>query len=231
MIPAKLGSTRLAMKNLALINGKPLIYYAIKAAKTSGAFDRIVVNAEDAIFSKIAERYDVDFYKRPDRIVKPTTKTDEVVYDFLRNNSCDAVAWVSPIAPLQTGEEVKCIANYFIKEDLDSLMTVKNEKVHCVYKDKPLNFGINEIFAQTQDLMPVQLFVYSTMMWRSKTFIKTFEKNKYALLSGKVGFYSVGKLSAIIIKRKEDLELAAQILRTMAKQRPRKILYDKVVDE
>ena len=54
MIPAKLGSTRLAMKNLALINGKPAIYYAIKAARESGIFSKIIINAEDAVFSKIA---------------------------------------------------------------------------------------------------------------------------------------------------------------------------------
>ena len=33
MIPARIGSTRLKYKNLALINNKPLIYYAINAAK------------------------------------------------------------------------------------------------------------------------------------------------------------------------------------------------------
>ena len=33
MIPARVGSERLKMKNLALINGKPLIYYSIKPQK------------------------------------------------------------------------------------------------------------------------------------------------------------------------------------------------------
>ena len=33
MIPARLGSTRLQMKNLALIHGKPMISYAIKDNK------------------------------------------------------------------------------------------------------------------------------------------------------------------------------------------------------
>jgi len=47
MIPARIGSTRLKMNNLALINGKPLIYYAIQAAKDSGVFDKIVLNSEN----------------------------------------------------------------------------------------------------------------------------------------------------------------------------------------
>ena len=41
MIPARLGSTRLKMKNLALIDGKPMISYAINAAVKSGVFDKV----------------------------------------------------------------------------------------------------------------------------------------------------------------------------------------------
>ena len=62
MVPARIGSTRLKMKNLALINGKPLISYAIEAAKASGVFSRVVVNSDNEIFAGIAKRYGVDFY-------------------------------------------------------------------------------------------------------------------------------------------------------------------------
>ena len=226
MIPAKLGSTRLAMKNLALVGGKPLIYYAIKAAKDAGVFDRIVINAEDGIFSVIARRYGVDFYKRPDSIVKPTTKTDTVVYDYLVKNPCDIVAWVSPIAPFQTGEEVRKMVECFADNRLDTLMTVKDEQVHCVYKEMPVNYKADEIFAQTQDLAPVQAFVYSTMMWRAQTFMKSFEEKGHAILCGKVGYYPVSKISSIIIKKPEDILVANAVLRS--RSRAQKVRYDRI---
>lgn len=229
MIPAKLGSTRLPMKNLALLGDKPLIYYAINAAKKSNAFDQIVVNAEDAIFSEIAHKYKVGFYKRPDRLVSPTTKSDVVVYDFLKSNPCDIVAWINPIAPLQTGKEVRDIVTHFVREGLDSLITVKNEQVHCLYKGKPVNFRMDEVFAQTQDLLPVQSFVYSVMMWRSKIFIRAFEKKGYTFLCGKVGFYPVSALSSIIIKRKEDLAVAENVFNATRRGKNYKIKYDKMV--
>lgn len=53
MIPARYGSTRLKMKNLALIAGEPMISYAIVAAKESGVFNRIFVNSENVIFKKL----------------------------------------------------------------------------------------------------------------------------------------------------------------------------------
>jgi CMP-N-acetylneuraminic acid synthetase len=229
MVPAKLGSTRLVMKNLALIEGKPLIYYAIKAAKESGIFDRVVINAEDGIFEKIARRYGVDFYLRPGAIVGPTTKTDTVVYDFLRKNPCDIVAWVSPIAPFQTAGEIREMTKVFLGERLDTLMTVKEERVHCVCKGKPVNFRSGEIFAQTQDLQPVKTFVYSVMMWRSVAFMKMFEKKGYAILCGKVGYFTVGKTSAMIIKKQEDLMMAGCMKKALNSRKGHEIRYDRVV--
>ncbi len=64
MIPARIGSTRLKMKNLALINGKPLISYATEAAKASGVFNEIVLNSDNEVFADIAKRYGVGFYLR-----------------------------------------------------------------------------------------------------------------------------------------------------------------------
>ena len=62
MIPARRGSTHLKAKNLALLNGRPLVSYAIEAAKASGVFDRVVLNSEDDIFSGIAQEYGAEFY-------------------------------------------------------------------------------------------------------------------------------------------------------------------------
>ena len=54
MIPARAGSKILAMKNLALIDGKPMIYYAISSAKKTGVFDKIIINSDHHIFSEIS---------------------------------------------------------------------------------------------------------------------------------------------------------------------------------
>ena len=77
MIPARIGSQRLKFKNLAILNGKPLIYYAIKSAKNSGIFDKIYLNSDDKIFSKIAKRYKIDFYKRNKKLGSSKTKSEQ----------------------------------------------------------------------------------------------------------------------------------------------------------
>lgn len=231
MIPARIGSTRLKMKNLALINGKPLIYYTIEAAKTSGVFNRVVLNSDNEIFAEIARRYDVDFYQRPVELGSSTTKSDTVVYDFMSKHPSDVLVWTNPTSPLQTGYEVKEVINYFVREGLDTLITTKNEQVHCVYQDKPVNFRMEEVFAQTQDLEPVQPFVYSIMMWRNRTFIDAYEKRGHALFCGKVGYYSVSKKAALVVKTEEDLLLADFIMKSEKQSEGHKVEYDKIVHD
>ncbi len=232
MIPARIGSTRLKMKNLALLNDKPLISYAINAAQESGVFDHIIINSDSIVFNQIAEQHGVEFYHRPKELGSSETKSDEVVADFLRNFPCDIIAWVNSIAPLQTGSVIKSIVEYFLYENLDTLHTVKNEQVHCNFKNSPINYKLNEIFSRTQDLEPLQPFVYTVMMWRAETFLGNYLKKGQAIFCGKVGYYAVDKISSIIVKDESDLFLVQNILQTRdAKLKGDvKVLYDKLAE-
>ena len=229
MVPARMGSERLKLKNLALLNGLPLISYAIEAAKGSEIFSRVVINSDGDIFRQIAKRHGVEFYLRPSQLGSSDTKSDDVVYDFMLKHPSDIVAWVNSISPLQTGKEIRDVVNYFVEQGLDSLVTVKDEQIHCVYQGKPLNFTVEGLFAKTQDLVPAQTFVYSVMMWRSKTFMSAYEKQGYALLSGKLGYFPVSKSSSIIIKTDEDLVIAESILKARAESRRYQVRYDELV--
>jgi len=228
MIPARMGSTRLAMKNLVLIDGRPMIYYAIAAAKAAGIFDRIVLNSENAIFGEIAKRYSVDFYLRPEKLGSSTAKSDDVVDDFMSRYPAEITAWVNPTSPLQTGEEIRKVVECFISEQLDTLITVRSEQVHALYGGRPLNFKVDEQFAQTQDIMPVERFVYSVMMWRNEVFRRTFSVKGYALFCGKIGYFPVSKESALIVKTEEDIKLIDYIATGKAMKAGAPLTYDPI---
>ena len=231
MIPARIGSSRLKMKNLALVNGQPLIYYAVQAAKEADVFDKIIINSDHEVFSIIADRYDVEFYLRPDKLGSSTTKSDDVVADFIRANpEADIVAWVNPIAPMQTGEEIRCIIDYFIKENLNSLVTVNEQQVHCLHNEEPVNFKLNGKFDQTQDLNPIQTLVYSIMMWETASFLEAMETKGHAILHGKIGYYAINKLSSIIVKTSLDLKLVNSMMNALNSD-VENIEYDELVND
>jgi len=212
MIPARAGSERLKIKNLSLLDGKPLISYSILAAKDSGIFNKIIINSDNKLFKKISERYGVNFYLRPAELGGSTITTDEVVLDFMYNNQCDILVWLNPISPLQTGQEIMDVVRYFIDNNLNSLITVIDRQAHCVMDQKPINFSIEEKFKKTQDLTPIREMVYSVMMWKRSTFITEMELNGHAILHGKVDYYPVSKLSSLIVKTAEDLNLINYVI-------------------
>jgi CMP-N-acetylneuraminic acid synthetase len=230
MIPARFGSTRLKMKNLALIDGRPMISYVVNAAKDSGIFDKIIINSDHDIFKSIAVRYNVDFYHRPENLGSSSTKSDSVVADFMEvYPDADIVVWVNSIAPFQTGEEISKVIDFFINNKLDSLITVEDQQVHCNFKNQAVNYDLKGLFAQTQDLLPVQPFVYSIMMWRRATFLEEFTKKGYALFCGNFGVFSVSKLSNNIIKTAEDLKLADLLMRSINMSSGYQVKYDNLV--
>ncbi len=229
-IPARIGSQRLKYKNLALINGKPLIAYAIDAAKKSKKFSKIVLNSDHEIFKKIAERYKIDFYLRPKKLGKNNIKSDDVLYDFIKHYpNYEYVCWVNPIAPLLTSLDISEILNYFKKHKLDSLITVENKKVHCLKEKIPINYIVKSKFEQTQNLIPIKTFVYSLMMWKVNTFINSYKKKKFGFFCGKFGTYALNPEKNVIIKTKSDLFLAEKILKLRNNDTNLKIKYDKVL--
>ena len=215
MIPARIGSTRFKMKNLAMLNGKPMIAYAIVAALSSKVFDRVIVNSDSDVFRSIAEEYGAEFYLRPEHLGGSSVKSDDVVQDFINKYPSDVVVWENPIAPLQTIEDIRNTIQYFLSNDLDSLFTVKEEQIQCVYENKPINYIEQDKFAQTQDLTPVCPFVPFIMMWKTDTFLNSLKERGYAFFSGKVGYFPVSRLSSVIIKYEDDFRIAEILIKSM----------------
>ena len=103
--------------------------------------------------------------------------------------------------------------------------------MHYNYKSHPVNYKVDEEFAQTQDLEPLYPFSYSLMMWRRESFLESYKKNGHALMNGKFSTYPVKKLSGMIIKYEEDLILADAIMRQMNSNKKISVRYDELVSE
>lgn len=230
MIPARKGSQRLKYKNLALVDGQPMITHVIESATEAGVFDDVYVNSDAAVFKPLAEQYGAEFYHRPPELGSSETKSDDVVQDFVEAHDCDVLAWVNPIAPLQPAEEIADVVEYFHEEDLDSLITVKEEQVHCVHDGEPVNFSYEGKFAKTQSLTPVYPFVYSIMMWDAHTFLEEYDEKGYALFCGETDYYPVGDESTIIVKHASDLKFVDAVKRGRREQ-PTDVEYHDLVEE
>lgn len=208
MIPARIGSQRFRHKNLALIQNKPILSWGIESAKDSNVFEEIIINGDNIVFEKIAKSYNLKYHDRNPLLSTNESKSDDVIFDFLKIYECDFIVWFNAIAPLQAKEDIVDFVKLLTEENFNSLFAVKSDYIQALYEDLPINFSINEKFSRTQDLKPICSFVPSMMGWNSESFIKNYKKNKFSFFSKKVGYYeNKSKLSSLVIKTEEDFKL------------------------
>ena len=81
IIPARIGSKRLKEKNIKKINNKPLVYYAISAAKKSKFIKKVFVTSESQRVLKIAKKYGAEVIARPEFLSEPHVyKMDAIIH-------------------------------------------------------------------------------------------------------------------------------------------------------
>lgn len=147
IIPARGGSVRVPKKNIKILNGKPLIAYAIEAAKNSKMVDRIVVSTDDDDIKNVAIKYGAEVpFTRPANISGDVPTEDVVIHavKWLNENESyfpDIVVCLEPPLPFRKAEHIdKCINCFVVDETIDSVMTVNNVRGNrpewMVYVDK-----------------------------------------------------------------------------------------------
>lgn len=82
LIPARISSKRLKRKNLRLINGKPMISYAITACKRSRLIDKVYVSTESNIIANIAKEYGATVINRPKELAEDNVRIQDVFEHF-----------------------------------------------------------------------------------------------------------------------------------------------------
>jgi CMP-N,N'-diacetyllegionaminic acid synthase len=210
MIPARLNSKRIHEKNLRLLCDKPLISYCVIAAKDADCFDEIYINSESKKLKNIARTYGVRFYKRDSSLSLDTTVNDEFVYDFMLNMEGDLLIQLLPTSPLITPQEIKEFTD-ILKEGLyDTVISVREHKIACVFQGNPINFVREQTHIPSQLMTPVQSYATVLMGWKYKTFIQNMERYGCAYHGSNVrtSYYPLNGFSTIDIDIEEDFRLA-----------------------
>ncbi|WP_347272938.1 acylneuraminate cytidylyltransferase family protein [Candidatus Kuenenia sp.] len=138
IIPAKGTSNRLKRKNIAMLNGKPLIAYAIDAAKKTGIFKEIFVSTEDDEIKRIAEDYGAIVpYIRPEYLSKDPAGVVEVCLHMINylegiGKFYKTLFILLPTSPLRTDADIISALNNFATSDAKVLMSV-SEYMHTPF--------------------------------------------------------------------------------------------------
>ncbi len=226
MIPARMGSKRVKKKNIRLLNGKPMVQYVIDAAKESGCFDEIWVNSESEVLEKISAQSGVKFYKRPHELCTDNVGSDLFVYDFIKNVECSTIVQILPTSPFITAEVIK----HFVESgtSVDTLVSTTPVRIECVFDDKPINFEQSEPTPPSQDLVPIEAYACSLMLWKTKSYMSNMEKYgcAYHGPEGSRSTFQITGFAALDIDEEHDFILAEMIAKSLESTQQPPRYYD-----
>ena len=216
IIPARAGSKDVKKKNIALINGHPLLSYSIEAAKRSKFIKRIFVSTDGKDISKTAEKYGAMVIKRPKNISNSTSQIEPAVLHAIKNieksfkDKVDNIVLLQPTSPLRSINDLDNAISKFIKDKADSLFScINNHPLVWQYKNyklSPLNY--NPFKRPSRQTMLPTLIENGSIYITKKKIFKT-KKNR---LAGKISSYVMESYSKIELDTKNDLKFFSVFL-------------------
>lgn len=131
IIPAKGDSKRAPRKNLRMMLGKPLVAWAIEAAKQAHKINRIIVSTPDAEIAQIAKKYgaEVPFMEPPEISAGGGHIEGALIHTFewLKQHEQyvpDALVLLTSTNPLRSAADLDNIITQFEKSGADSTVAV-----------------------------------------------------------------------------------------------------------
>ena len=165
IIPARGGSKRIPKKNIKMFNGKPMIYWSIKAANESNIFDNIFVSTDDEEIIEIAKDYGAEApFIRSKELSDDFTGTAEVIKDGINQieklgYNFDNFCCIYPSSPLIQSLDLCKTLEILKSNDLEFVYPI-TEFSHPIHRSMVINDDGNMNFlfpenqlTRTQDLL------------------------------------------------------------------------------
>ena len=95
--------------------------------------------------------------------------------------------------------------------NVDCVMAVNTLYQHCCIENEPLNFNSNNPFEKTEDLIPIQRYIYSCMGWKREAYVNQRSNGFKGLFPGKIALVETSLLAGMLIKYEEDFVLCSKI--------------------
>lgn len=206
VIPARAGSKGVPNKNIRLVKGRPLIWYAINNAKKSKYITDIIVSSDSEEVHVIANQQGVRFHYRSEDLCRDEVTLDAVIYDAVKNIDCDYVVTMQPTSPTLKSTTLDGGIEYAINNELDTLISVVN-KPHLSWIKK----NGKKVPAYKERLNRQFLPPYYTETGAFVVSVKS-AVTQFTRIGRKVDVYEVSNDEAIDIDDFYDLQLVNYIM-------------------
>ncbi len=126
VIPARAGSKGIPNKNIRMIGGHPLIWYAIKNALSSKYITETIVTTDSPDVRIIASQMGANYKWRDEKLCGDDVTLDAVIADAIPSGDWDYVVTMQPTSPTLHVETLDNAIKYAIDNDWDTVISAIN---------------------------------------------------------------------------------------------------------
>jgi CMP-N,N'-diacetyllegionaminic acid synthase len=131
LVTARGGSKSIPAKNIAMVAGKPLIAYTIRAALAAESVGRLIVSTDSLEIAEVARTYGAEVpFRRPAALAEDDTPgIDPVIHavrwlDEHEGYSPDYVLLLQPTSPLRSVEDIEAAVRLVLEKRADGVVSV-----------------------------------------------------------------------------------------------------------
>lgn len=124
-LPLRGNSVSIPLKNIKLLNGRPLAYYGLDALVQCDYIDEIIVATDSAKIANVINAYPSNKIKvvgRSEEVSTNTSPTIDVMLETLKDINFDNVVLVQATSPLLTTQDI--IRGLALMKEYDSVVSV-----------------------------------------------------------------------------------------------------------
>jgi CMP-N-acetylneuraminic acid synthetase len=220
IIPARSGSKGIPQKNLAEINGLPLVVIAINAAIQSGVIDSVVVTSDDTSILEIAERSGAIAIRRPAELATDLAAIEDALIHAIDQYSLShpepqVVVLLQPTSPLRKATTISRALQVFNENGCTGSVYGVTECEHHPFKALIADGNTLNPVREVEDLSRSRQTLPRAFRQSGSIYIvssKEFRRSR-SLFNHPVRWIEVDQDEALDIDTVSDLETARQIAR------------------
>lgn len=219
VIPVRGGSKSVPRKNLALVEGRPLLAYVIDAARGAKRLDRFVVSTEDEEIAEVAKGLGCDVpFRRPDELATDEISIIPVVSHAMEEMDrlgfrADAVLSLQATSPFIESEDIDRVIETLETTGAECVCSVERvEHGHPYWVKRlegdrilPFNDASDDSYLQRQDLPPAYI-LDGGMFIRRRELLESWSGKDFGLGSD-VRAVVLGGLKSLHIDDPLELEM------------------------
>lgn len=212
IIPARGGSKGIPRKNVRLMHGKPLIYYAIHNAQQCSAITDVAVSSDDEEILEIARSYGAEALERPARLAEDAVTLDPVIYDAVcqmerkRGVRYDVVVTLQPTSPVLRPQTLEGALQSFVSAQVDTYISATNKPHLSWSKNEEGYYPLYEKRLNRQQLPPNYLEAGAFFITR-RQFV-----TENSRMGNRISVYEIPEQEAVDIDSVSDWIICETIL-------------------